>query len=191
MGPALAFSLFPSVAWWAAALQGGASLFQGVLRDGHYNRYQIATANGLQTLSVPLIGGRRQRQPLDHLCIDYTHDWQRQHWGALYSGYGRAPYFEHFAPGLQRLIYDSPTRLLALNQEALDWVCRELRLQIPFATAPSEALPAPLPNWTTSYQQVFEMKYGFQPGLSILDLMMNEGPAVEEVLRAGSQAFFE
>lgn len=157
-------------------------LFGGVLREGHFNRYRIATANGLQQLSVPLQGGRRQALPLPALRIDYTHDWQRQHWGALFSAYGRAPFFEHFAPGLRSLIYAGHERLEALNRAALEWVCAELRLPLSFLETeqaptllPSQALPA--------YHQVFEARFGFEPGLSMLDLMMNEGPAAVDLLR--------
>lgn len=182
--PVLTLSLFPSVAWWASALNaGGAMLFSGILREGHYNRYCIATANGMQQLSVPLRGGRRQACPLAEIYIDYTHDWQRQHWGALYSAYGRAPFFGHFAPGLQALIEARHERLETLNRAALDWVCRELRLPLSFSDAADDAMPHKIPLRKTEYHQVFEARHGFQAGLSLLDLMMNEGAATLGILK--------
>ena len=35
------------------------------------------------------------------------------------------------------------------------------------------------------YYQVFETRYGFLPGLSILDLLFNEGPGTKEMLLTG------
>jgi hypothetical protein len=182
MSPVLPLSLFASTHWWATALKAReVKLFTGTPRTGHYNRYRIATANGLQTLSVPLQGGRRQLRPLAGLHIDYTHDWQRQHWGALFSAYGRAPFFEHLAPGLNGLIYAGHERLEALNRAALEWVCTELRLPLSFMETQDGELSAPAPE-LPPYHQVFEARLGFQPGLSVLDLMMNEGPAAAGIL---------
>ncbi len=180
----LALSLFPSTDWWATALAvGGAGLYTGILREGHYNRYRLATANGILTCSVPLQGGRRQQCPLREILIDYTHDWQRQHWGALYSAYGRSPFFRHFAPGLQALIETRHEQLETLNRAALDWVCRELRLPLTFSEVADDALPQKIPLRTPEYHQVFAARHGFQAGLSVLDLMMNEGAATLGILK--------
>lgn len=186
--PLLPLSLFASTGWWAAALQseGRLKLFTGVPKSGIwvYNRYSIVTANGVQQLSIPLKGGRKQRLPLRELRIDYTHDWQRQHWGALYSAYGRAPFFEHFGPALEGIIQTGYERLEELNRAAFDWICKELRLSLlileeetgrPDESADATKLPA--------YHQVFQDRWGFQPGLSILDLMMNEGPFAASLLK--------
>ncbi|MBS1630799.1 MAG: WbqC family protein [Bacteroidetes bacterium] len=177
MMPVLPLSLFPGLDWWATArAAGGAELFSGHLPAGHPNQYSISSANGLLLLSVPLQGGRRQRSPLADWRIDYTHDWQRRHWGALYSAYGRAPFFEHFAPGLRGLIYGGHEHLERLNHAALTWVSQSLRLSLLFSDAINEA-PQPLPALVLpAYHQVFEARLGFLSGLSVLDLMMNEGP---------------
>ena len=174
--------IFPPLHWWAALLeapQAGISLYEGP-PDWRFppNRYHIATANGGQTLSIPLQGGRRQRLPLGELHIDYLHDWQRQHWGALYSAYGRAPFFEHYGEALKSIVYSSASTLDALCRMSIDWLARELRLPLSFKEGTSQMplewqKPEPaLPE----YHQVFESKWGFIPNLSAIDLLMNEGP---------------
>jgi hypothetical protein len=184
---ALILSLFPSTVWWACALrdEGKALLFSGVLKSDtlSYNRYKIATANGVQQLSVPLKGGRKQRIPLSELYIDYTHDWQRQHWGALYSAYGRAPFYEHYAPALEGLIFKGFEKLEDLNQASVAWLAREMRLAILFEEAPEEVADltgTELPE----YHQVFEDRFGFLPNLSAIDLLMNEGPYAANFLKS-------
>jgi hypothetical protein len=40
------------------------------------------------------------------------------------------------------------------------------------------------PELNQEYPQVFEDRHGFQPGLSVLDLLSNQGPMAGEWLRA-------
>jgi hypothetical protein len=146
-----------------------------------YNRYKIVTANGVQELSVPVKGGRKQRVPLAALQIDYTHDWQRQHWGALYSAYGRAPFYEHYAEALRSIVYGGYECLQDLNRAALTWLTREMQLSLSFLESANGSVvlkDARLP----AYHQVFEDRWGFVPDLSAIDLLMNEGPYAAEFL---------
>lgn len=174
--------LFPSVGWWAGWLKHPAPVFSGVSRQDQRfrNRYRIATASGELTLSVPLKGGRRMEAPFGALKIDYQHSWQRQHWGALYSAYGRAPYFEHYGPELKDLIFREYESLLALNLTALEWLRRSMRLEPAISLSP-EAAPAAVFEkeivvGLPEYHQVRQDQLGFLPGLSAIDLLMVEGP---------------
>lgn len=149
-----------------------------------FNRYSIITANSIQQLSVPLKGGRKQRLPLSQLQIDYKHAWQRQHWGALYSAYGRAPYYEHYAPALKALIYEGYERLEDLNRAAILWLAKEMRLSVSFSEASSPEQVDLIPEFSLpAYHQVFEERWGFQANLSAIDLLMNEGPYSADFLR--------
>jgi hypothetical protein len=152
------------------------ALFTGSLSAiSGYNRYKIITANGVQELSVPVKGGRKQRLPLAALQIDYTHDWQRQHWGALYSAYGRAPFYEHYAEGLKAIIYAGYESLHELNRASVNWLAAEMRLSLSIQEVVAGEISlndALFP----AYHQVFEDRWGFVGGLSAIDLLMNEGP---------------
>jgi hypothetical protein len=182
---ALPLSLFPSTGWWAACLRAPAPapVFTGTLSNiSGYNRYKIVTANGVQELSVPLKGGRKQRVPLAALQIDYTHDWQRQHWGALYSAYGRAPFYEHYAAQLKAIIYHGYEGLHDLNLASVHWLAKEMRLSLSFdemAGGGAASKDFDLPP----YHQVFEDRFGFLPNLSAIDLLMNEGPYSATLLK--------
>lgn len=159
--------------------EGIATIFTGSTskKPLPYNRYSILTANGVQQLSVPVKGGGKQKAPLSELRIDYTHDWQRQHWGALYSAYGRAPFYEHYAPALEALIRSNCERLEELNLAAIKWLAREMRIDLAFETSQViEACIVAREDSLASYHQVFEDRWGFQPHLSAIDLLMNEGP---------------
>jgi len=152
------------------------------------NRYTIASANGPLLLSLPIKGGRRTKLNLQEASIDYTHDWQRQHWRALISAYGRAPFFEHFAQGLEAIIYGNHERLLEFNQASIHWLAKAFKYQPPQFSHRSELRESPgffKEKNTTKFQeyyQVFAARLGFLPNLSAIDLLMNEGPGASLLL---------
>jgi hypothetical protein len=152
------------------------------------NRYRIVTAAGPLLLSIPIIGGRRQSAALEDVRIDYTHAWQRQHWRTLLSAYGRAPFFEHYAPGLEAIVLATYERLLDFNLATIEWLGKEMQINMSLKTIGQlanalEMLPMPDTHVLESgaadikpYHQVFEDRFGFVADLSAIDLLMNEGP---------------
>lgn len=153
------------------------------------NRTRIIGANGLQTLTIPLIKPEKGiATPLRELCISSHGNWQRIHWGAIYSAYGKAPFFEHLEPDL-RHIYENNSRWLvdfnmALHQCFVDFA------SLPINTTPhnegyaiSRNLAAkPTEGSSTPYYQLWATRYGFIPNLSIIDLLMNEGTLAPVIL---------
>ena len=182
---------FPPSWWWAGKIQEKEIALEIAVpfrKMEWNNRYRIAAANGPLLLSIPIDGGRDQRSPMKDIRIENKSNWQKQHWRSIFSAYGRAPFFEHYAPALEALLHKQQEWLVDFNMEALAWVARELRLPVVFKTISqgsviNEAYNGPL----VTYAQVFEDRHGFIPGLSIIDLLMNEGPAAKTIL-AGQEA---
>lgn len=83
---------------------------------GERNRCEITTPNGVQQLSVPVYDSRKA-QPVEDIRICYMHSWQRQHWSALFSAYGKTPYFDYYADYIHALYEKQPTFLVDLNNE--------------------------------------------------------------------------
>ena len=184
-----------SVRCYAAALQAGTLLVdldetRLPLRHSHH-RYRIDGPNGVQTLTVPLVGSTNNMMtPLRDVLISEHGDWRRLHWGALFSAYGRSPYFDYVADDLSRVIngsqrylhefnaqlhevivdfMDLPLTTRALeNGESLDGVL-DLRGRIAMKK------PDTLPLVNVPYYQMWQTQGSFFPDLSILDLMMNLG----------------
>jgi len=182
--------IFPPIAWWASIAgyeEVRLDVTEPFQKMTYRNRYHIATANGPLLLSVPLAGGRLQRIPMQKVQIDERQNWQKQHWRSLFSAYGRAPFFEHYGPSLEALLHQRYEHLAALNKAAIEWIKKELRLPQQFILISEAAeVSAPIKDlkavaWdslpVTHYTQVFEERTGFLPHLSILDMIMNEGPA--------------
>jgi hypothetical protein len=181
---------FPRISWWMQVLKADKIIFdtaEHYQKMSYRNRYRISGSNNSILLSIPLQKGREQRTPMSQVRIYNVDNWQTQHWRTLVSVYKRTPYFEHYEPGLQQLFTQQFTHLAAFNAAAFNWVKQQLRL--PIATEETseymaqypdgildlraqELTPASLPV----YYQVFEDRIGFQPDLSILDLLFSEGP---------------
>lgn len=186
-----------SVRYWAAALATGRVVIDPderhlPLRHSHH-RYCIDGPNGMQKLTVPLAGETdNMATPMREVRISEHGNWRRLHWGALYSAYGRTPYFDHIAPELEHIIVDGhQTHLLDLNTQLQQLIVDFMDLPIQFnaqctvhnAQLRIEDLRGKidgkrgdnLPIDDVPYYQVWASRHGFVPRLSILDLLMNEG----------------
>src|SRR4051794_13079496 len=69
------------------------------------NRYVILGANGIQSLTIPVQGGREQKTSIKEVKIDLTTNWNTKHWKSILSAYSKAPYFEFYAGGVKELLF--------------------------------------------------------------------------------------
>lgn len=161
------------------------------LRHSHH-RYLIDGPNGVQRLTVAL-ARRTNAMPvaMRDVLISEHGDWRRRHWGALFSAYGKTPYFDYIADDLQPIVMGCQSRLLDFNRQLQRLIVDFLDLPIEIITVEvTDALAAEcvdlrgrmggkqadaLPIADVPYPQLWAARHGFQPGLSILDLLMNEG----------------
>ena len=159
------------------------------LRHSHH-RYAIVGPNGVQQLTVPLTGNtHNMATPIDQVRISEHGDWRHLHWGALYSAYGRTPYFDYIADDLHALLVDGgQTSLLQLNLSihrlVVDFMDLPLTTIVSTETPPDAVdlrgriggkRPDSLPLADVPYYQLWADRHGFRPGLNILDLLMNTG----------------
>ena len=186
-----------SVRCYAAALKAGNLLVdlderRLPLRHSHH-RYRIDGPNGVQTLTVPLVGStNNMTTPLRDVLISEHGDWRRLHWGALYSAYGRSPYFDYVADDLSRVINGTQRYLHEFNAQLHEVIVDFMDL--PLVTRYVDGIeaqdqasiddlrgriamkkPDALPIDNVPYYQMWTAASGFLPDLSILDLMMNMG----------------
>ena len=185
-----------TVRCYAAALKAGTLLVdidetRLPLRHSHH-RYRIDGPNGIQTLTVPLVGSTNNMMtPLRDVLISEHGDWRRLHWGALFSAYGRSPYFDYVADDLQRVINGSQRYLHEFNAQLHEVIVDFMDLPITTSLLHEVKLeglevtdlrgriamkkPDTLPIVNAPYDQMWQGQEGFRQDLSILDLMMNMG----------------
>ena len=163
---------------------------ESFIKQTYRNRCIIATTNGLQALTVPV---EHSAQFIRDLRISSHGSWRRQHWNALQSAYSESPFFEYYADDLRPFFERDYEFLYDFNLEITQTVCRLLDIQpmieesrewnehpgewrdFRYAIAPKHAAPDP-GFQPRPYYQVFAGKHGFQPNLSVLDLLFNMGP---------------
>jgi len=66
------------------------------VKQTYRNRCVIATANGQQTLSIPVEKFDNKKCEMCDVCISDHDNWRHQHWNALLSAYGESPFFEYY-----------------------------------------------------------------------------------------------
>jgi hypothetical protein len=162
------------------------------IKQTYRNRCVIASANGLQTLSIPIVKPDSLKCPTRDIRIAEHDNWRHLHWNAIVSAYRSTPFFEYYEADF-RPFYEKPrTFLFDFNEELRALVVSLLDIDpsISYSSNYFRATQAgewdlreaihpkkkPVIQTFKPYYQVFENKYGFQPNLSIIDLLFNMGP---------------
>lgn len=172
-------TFFGPISWYSDLIrEGGTACIDSCDRyqkQTSRSRCRIATANGVQTLSVPVTlpphnpDGSLNRNIRDVRISDHG-DWRRVHWNALLSAYGESPFFDYYADDLRPFFEKRWDFLYDYNMEITEKVLELIGI--------TDAVVAKLPKNKPEmqpYYQVFKARHGFIPDLSILDLLFNEG----------------
>jgi hypothetical protein len=186
---------FPPIAFFAQFLK-----FETVFLDpterfekqSYRNRCRILTSNKVLDLTVPVQKGKTQLTS-GEVAVIYRDKWQQVHLRAIQSAYGRAPYFEHYFPQIEQIIKTEHKTIFDLGKGSIAWAARILNIEFrilnnedadEFFDGRSAIHPKietettrdfKLQTLNSSYFQCFDHS-GFVPNLSIIDLIMNEGP---------------
>ena len=174
-------------------------------KQTYRNRCVIATANGLQDLNVPvehhansqmLIANSSQ---VKDLRISDHNQWRKVHWNALQSAYSESPFFEYYVDDIRPFFEHKYDFLIDFNEAIRQKICELIDIhphveytteyvkptansQQPIAFSDFREVihakhPQPDADFEAKpYWQVFQHRYGFQPNLSILDLLFCMGP---------------
>lgn len=169
-------------------------------KQTYRNRCKILATNKIDDLIIPIINGN-SKEIVKNIKIDYYQDWSRRHLGAIKSAYGKAPYFEHFYDYFRIVFEKKPDFLIDLNFELLT-VCLKLAKinKIVTFTEKYETIsendfrgkihPKRDSGMLNSYKSFsYSQNFGekFVPNLSVIDVLMCQGPRVSEIIK-GSNA---
>lgn len=187
----LCSAYLPPVNFFTAIKSGGDVLieqYDNYCKQTYRNRCRIATAGGIQTLTIPVVKSDSPKQLMKDVRISDHGDWRRQHWNALESAYMNSPFFmyyqDDFRPFYERRIeflIDFNTQLTELILKLAD-MDKKIKLTESYSrpsTGINDLRQLIDPQQTAQnrpYWQVFKQKYGFQPNLSAVDLLFNMGP---------------
>ena len=161
-------------------------------KQTYRNRCLIATANGVQALTVP-VEHNDDKTLVKDLRISDHNQWRRIHWNALQSAYSESPFFEYYADDIRPFFEKRYDFLIDFNEAIRETVCKliDIQPQTEYTSAYNsqwqesadyrDVIHAkhPLPDndfEAKPYWQVFQHKHGFLANLSILDLLFCMGP---------------
>jgi hypothetical protein len=157
------------------------------------NRCRILTANGPESLNVPVVHENGTFSlPIKEIRVEYTTPWVLRTERAIESAYSSSPFFIYYKDSLFSILDSHPATLWELNRRIIDFFCSkigispDIRETTDYSPAEEDYREVIHPKRENTvmrdlgmerpYWQVFRDKYGFVPGLSIMDLLFNEGP---------------
>ena len=153
--------------------------------------------NGIITLSIPLVKGKNNQSSIKEVCISYNHPWPSNHIHTIKTCYGSSPFFIHYQESIFNLLKTKEKYLYDFCYKSLDLMINLIKLDIKIEESNSYRktiighsdlrnvfkLNENIRNNSQPYSQVFESKFGFVAGLSILDTLFCLGPETKSWLK--------
>ena len=183
-------------------------------RQSYQNRTRLRNPGGWQWISIPLKGGQHGR-PIDEARIDNRAYWARKHWRAFEYNYRSTPFFELYEAQFKPFFFETwPTvgaatcasilRTLKMLDVRID-VRRASELSgrpatlgaiveaveadallVPEALVDVEEAGVPIRAFAFDEPEHHQNFDGFEPGMSVLDLLFNYGPEARHWLERGA-----
>lgn len=164
-------------------------LFETYQKQSCRTRCNVLTANGVQTLTVPVIKTNGNHTLTKDIEISYKESWQQVHLRCLESAYRKSAYFDYYFPYFEKIYKQKFNTLIELNEFCIKAILKLLKAKkeiiyttdfekiidekdYRIALSKNEVNKIEMPK----YYQVFSDRHGFISNLSIIDLLFNEGP---------------
>ena len=197
----LSSAYLPPISFFTAMSESGGEVFIEQFDSYHKqtfrNRALIATSNGVQSLTIPVVKSEGGKMLMKDVRISDHGEWRHLHWNALETAYMNSPFFIYYQDDLRPFYEKRYEFLLDFNMELTGTIADligfkpEFKLTEQYVTdvdgitdlrAAVKADAIPMPE-VKPYYQVFARKNGFLKGMSIVDLLFNMGPESILVLK--------
>lgn len=123
----LSSAYFPPVQWMQKLHRYGHAIVErndNFTKQTYRNRCLIATANGVQALTVPIERYDSAKCPMRDIRISDHGNWRHLHWQALVSAYGETPFFEYYADDIRPFFEEHRWKyLLDFNLDITHTLC--------------------------------------------------------------------
>ena len=195
----LCSAYLPPISFFTAINSGGDVLieqYDNYCKQTYRNRCRIATAGGVQTLTIPVVKSDNPKQLMKDVRISDHGEWRRQHWNALESAYMNSPFFMYYQDDFHPFYEKKYEFLIDFNTELtlrimeLAGIKKNIRLTESYCKKGENLLDfrhmvnpgTNEPENCRPYWQVFKQKYGFIGNLSAIDLLFNMGPEFQDTI---------
>ena len=163
-------------------------LFETYQKQSCRTRTNVMTANGIQTLTIPVIKTNGNHTLTKDIEISYKESWQQVHLRCLESAYRKSAYFDYYFPYFEKIYRQKFKTLVELNDFCLKTILKIMKVKKDYSFTTDFERIADENDYRISlskgtnkiemkpYYQVFADRHGFISNLSIVDLLFNEGP---------------
>ena len=163
-------------------------LFETYQKQSCRTRCNVMTANGVQTLTIPVIKVNGNHTLTKDIEISYKESWQQVHLRCLESAYRKSAYFDYYFPYFEKIYKQRFNTLVELNDYCLKVILKLIKVKKEYSY--TEDFEKIIDNTDyriflsknevnkiemKPYYQVFADRHGFISNLSIVDLLFNEG----------------
>ena len=175
------------VSLFLKAEQAQIELFETYQKQSCRTRCQVMTANGVQTLTVPVIKTNGNHTLTKDIEISYKESWQQVHLRCLESAYRKSAFFDYYFPYFEKIYKHKFGTLIELNEACMNVILKLLKIkkELTYTTDFEKIVDEndyriSLSKGTNRmemnpYYQVFADRHGFISNLSVVDLLFNEG----------------
>lgn len=176
--------------------------FDHYMKQSYRNRCVIASAAGPLSLTIPTEKSEDPKCLMKDVRISDHGNWRHVHWNAFVAAYKQSPFFDYYADEFHEFFEKRYSFLFDFNSELCNWLCEQLDMHPVVVWSndfivdtagmddfreqihPKKRLQTEDASFkAVPYYQVFQEKQGFQPDLSVADLLFNMGPEGLLVLR--------
>lgn len=194
----LTTAYLPSVEYFFAIAQSGRVLIEQnelYQKQSYRNRCRIFSAGGVEQLIIPVIKDGSHSRPIRDVRIDYSDNWLLRHKRAIDAAYNSSPFYLYYKDDFSGIFDSRPEFLFDFNMKFLELLLELIGLKADIKFTDKFESEYPSGDFRTriqpkykgetlvreykkekTYFQVFSNKLGFQPNLSVIDLLFNEGP---------------
>jgi len=197
---------FPSIAYWWLLHQVDEAIIdinENYVKQTYRNRMMINGANGPLALSIP-IKHSRPKMVLKDVKVEHREKWHLQHWRSIQSAYGKAPFFDYYAPYIEPVIVNKKVFLQDYLLESMS-ICQKLlatgvkwcvsekyvedSLEVDFDMRSSITPKVKFGNMAGFSVKPYFQLFGkdFVPNLSVLDLLFCEGPNAISIIEGSGK----
>lgn len=167
-------------------------------KQTYRNRCHLLSSQQIEVLTVPLQGANKKIKSKD-IKIDKDQKWNKKHWRSIQTCYGKSPFFEFFADEFKPIYEKEYDFLWDLNLDLLT-ICLKITGQKLIITESdsyeknvsgnvmdARSLIHPKkPDYLNQFYKptAYGQSFGnnFEPNLSVIDLLMNEGPNAKTII---------
>ena len=154
----LSTAFFPPLSWFAAAAEDWGrtvasnpssvcdvylEAHENYCKQSYRNRCIIASANGLEAISVPVVhDGDIFHTPITDIRVDYEDPWVKKAKRAIESAYSTSAYFEYYKDDVFAILDSGIPTLWDLNLAIINFFIKKIRLGIRIIPTESFVIPA-------------------------------------------------